>query len=232
LCNLFSVTKGQQAIRELANAMRDTTGNLPPMPGVFPDYAAPIVRTGADGVRELVMARWGMPTPAFALQGRKVDKGVTNVRNTASPHWRRWLGPASRCLVPFTSFSEPGTTADGKSEPVWFARDESRPLTFFAGIWTGWTCTRKLAEGEITCDLFAFLTTEPNAEVGVIHPKAMPVLLTEAHEFETWLAAPWSEAAKLQRPLPDGALTIVARGAKQDGPVDGDFAITASAGAN
>ena len=90
MCNLYSVTKGQQAIRELANAMRDLTRNLPSMPGVFPDHAAPIVRTGADGVRELVKARWGMPSPAFALQGRKVDKGVTNVGNGASPHWRRW----------------------------------------------------------------------------------------------------------------------------------------------
>lgn len=32
-------------------------GNLPPMPGVFPDYPAPVVRnTGAD--RELTMMRW------------------------------------------------------------------------------------------------------------------------------------------------------------------------------
>ena len=53
--------------------MRDTTGNLPPLPGVFPDYAAPIVRT-ADGVREMTKARWGMPCPVFALQGKKVDK--------------------------------------------------------------------------------------------------------------------------------------------------------------
>ena len=123
------------------------------LPGIFPDYAAPIVRTGADGVRELVMARWGMPSPAFALQGKKVDRGVTNVRNTASPHWRRWLVPAARCLVPFTSFSEPGLNAEGKSEPVWFALDDSRPLAFFAGIWTGWTSTRKVSEGEVTCDL-------------------------------------------------------------------------------
>ncbi len=37
---------------------------------------------------------------------------------------------------------------------------------------------RKVKEGETTNDLFAFLTTEPNAEVGAIHPKAMPVILT------------------------------------------------------
>src|SRR3954469_20742031 len=46
MCNLYSVTKGQQAIRELTRAMHDTTGNLPPMPAVFPDYAAPVVRKG------------------------------------------------------------------------------------------------------------------------------------------------------------------------------------------
>ena len=220
MCNLYSMSKGQQAIRELAGAMRDTTGNLPMLPGIFPDYAAPIVRTGADGVRELVMARWGMPSPAFALQGKKVDRGVTNVRNTASPHWRRWLVPAARCLVPFSSFSEPVLNAEGKSEPVWFALDDSRPLAFFAGIWTGWTSTRKVSEGEVTCDVYAFLTTEPNAEVGAVHPKAMPVILTEAHDLETWLAAPWPEVSRLQRPLTDGSLRIVARGAKLDGNVD------------
>ena len=51
MCNLYSITKGPQAIREFARAVRDTTGNLPPIPGVFPDYSAPIVRNAADGVR-------------------------------------------------------------------------------------------------------------------------------------------------------------------------------------
>jgi hypothetical protein len=40
--------------------MRDTTGNLPPLPGIFPAYPAPVVRNSDDGVRELVMARWDM----------------------------------------------------------------------------------------------------------------------------------------------------------------------------
>ena len=99
---------------------------------------------------------------------------------------------------------------------MWFAFDETRPLAFFAGLWTNWTSVRKVKEGKTTNDLFGFLTTEPNKEVGVIHPKAMPVILTTRHEIDLWMTAPAEEALKLQRPLADGALRIVARGGKED----------------
>jgi putative SOS response-associated peptidase YedK len=93
MCNLYSMTKGQQAIRELARAMIDRTGNLPPLPGIFPDYSAPIVRNSTDG-REVAMARWGMPTPPKFLvtatgKPKASDSGVTNIRNA------RCLSPAS-----------------------------------------------------------------------------------------------------------------------------------------
>ena len=63
MCNLYSLTKGQAAVRDWFRAGHDRTGNLPLFPGVFPDQLAPVVRTGGDGERELVMARWGMPGP-------------------------------------------------------------------------------------------------------------------------------------------------------------------------
>jgi hypothetical protein len=89
------------------------------MPGVFPDYKAPIIPTGADG-RELATARWGMPSSSKALmdatkkradklrtKGKTVDfnellrmepdGGTTNIRNVKSMHWTRWLGVEIRC---------------------------------------------------------------------------------------------------------------------------------------
>ena len=73
---------------------------------------------------------------------------------------------------------------------------------------------------EVTADLFGFLTTEPNAVVGPIHPKAMPVILTTPEECDAWMSEAPLEALVRQRPLPDDALQIVARGQKQDRPVE------------
>ena len=65
------------------------------------------------------------PRPRHCL-----DRGA---RRRLGPRWRRWLGPPSRCLVPFTSFSENDRGPDGKAVPVWFSLDEARPLAFIIG---------------------------------------------------------------------------------------------------
>lgn len=220
MCNLYSETKGQQAILKFTRAMRDTTGNLPPMPAIFPDMMAPVVRNAPDGVRELALLRWGMPTPPLFLKG-PIDPGVTNIRNLASPHWRRWLKPENRCVVPVTSFCEPTDKPDpktGKKIWTWFALSDERPLFVFAGLWCLWHGLRGSkahpVEGEHA--LFAFLTTTANDIVKPVHAKAMPVVLTTPDEIETWLTAPADIALKLQRPLPAAALRIVATGPKSD----------------
>jgi putative SOS response-associated peptidase YedK len=168
VCNLYSHVSNRAAITSFVRDVRrasDDVGNLEPQPGIYPDYAAPIVRNTEEG-RELAMARWGLPSSQKALydaavkraeklraKGKEVDfdtllrmepdSGTTNVRNIVSAtgkwnqHWGRWMGVENRCVVPFTSFAEfDNTVVDGtKRGNTWFALDETRPLAFFAGIW-------------------------------------------------------------------------------------------------
>jgi putative SOS response-associated peptidase YedK len=82
--------KGQQAVSEAALAMTDRTGNSPSLPRIYSDYAAPIVGNSAGG-RELAMAHWGCRPPAFTLK-RTPTRGIANVRNTSSAHWRGRAG--------------------------------------------------------------------------------------------------------------------------------------------
>ncbi len=211
MCNLYSLTRPADAMRQTFRVDRDLTGNLPSMPAIFPDQLAPVVRSDRDGSRELIRMRWGFPPPPNTS-----SQAVTNVRNTKSPFWRAWLKPEFRCLVPLTSFCE--YTDERPKVPHWFGVDESRPLAAFAGIWRPWTGTRgtkaQPVEGEQL--LYSFLTTEPNSVVKPIHAKAMPVILTTPDEWDAWLNAPVEEALQLQRPLPNDALQVVATGARSD----------------
>ena len=62
MCNLYSLSHRLQAILEMVAAMTKDIGNFGPMPGIFPDYPAPILRARGDGSLELALARWGMPS--------------------------------------------------------------------------------------------------------------------------------------------------------------------------
>jgi hypothetical protein len=107
MCNLYSITTNQAAIIALFRVVNRYVGNLPPMSGVFPDYPAPVIRNTDNGT-ELVTMRWGMPPPP-----RTGGLPVTNIRNTFSPHWRGWLKPESRGLVPANSFAEYAPSPNG-----------------------------------------------------------------------------------------------------------------------
>ena len=216
MCNLYSVRSTQEELRRAFRVRPelDRLGNFPGDPDVFPDHEAPVIRNGADGEREMLLMRWGMPGPV-----EYGEQAITNIRHPTAKHWREWMEPAYRCLVPATSFSEPSS-----SKPAvwhWFARNHERPPFAFAGAWRPWAGARGTKSKPIVGDhlLFSFLTTAPNALVKPIHEKAMPVLLTTEADYDLWLNAPPEEALKLQRPAPIGLFEIVATGEKQDPPL-------------
>src|ERR1700761_1246018 len=139
MCNLYSIRSTQAELRRLfdIDAQRDRLGNWPGKDAVFPDGEAPVVRRGESGEREMLLMRWGLPGPIF---DDRPPQPVTNIRNVASSHWRTWLTPQYRCLVPVTSFCEPHTDT---KKWHWFGRGgELRQPFAFAGIWRPWSGAR------------------------------------------------------------------------------------------
>lgn len=173
---------------------------------VFPKSYGPVIFK-ADGALQWRKMRWGLPGPPSTGWAP-----VTNIRNTASPHWRPALRAEHRCLVPFTAFSEyEDLSPKGKKVIRWFAPPD-RGMLFFAGIWGEWfgDYGTKKDPKEGTHTLFSFLTTEANALVRPVHAKAMPVILRTMAEQEEWLTAPANRVVEIQsRVLPTQALELV-----------------------
>ena len=209
MCNLYALRSDPSALGQRFDADARALGNWPDQASIFPGGEVAIVRGGGEGGagRQILRSTWGWP------HWKDGARPLTNVRNTDSPFWRRFVRSAKhRCLVPFTAFAEYHPTERnerGHKKVAWFAASEDRPILAFAGI-----C--KAAEPDGPGIANAFLTTDPNAEVAPIHPKAMPAILTGEEEFAAWLGEDDDAALALQRPLPDGTLRLVHLGGKND----------------
>ena len=143
-----------------------------------------------------------MPTPPQYLAGKKVDRGVTNTADVKSSHWRPWLAPKNRCLVPFTSFSENETEA-GRHRS---RRSGSRSMRagrspFSPALDNLDLSVRKVKEGRVTSDFYGFLMSAPNAEVGGGAPEGDAGDPDRAGGVATWLTAPSADMLAFQRPL-------------------------------
>jgi putative SOS response-associated peptidase YedK len=90
------------AVRSLFRVPHNRAAAFEPKNAIFPGYEAPIIRTAADGERELVVLNWGF----MLLQKDRAPRRVTNVRDDkilTSPFWRTSF-EQRRCLVPASSY--------------------------------------------------------------------------------------------------------------------------------
>lgn len=117
-----------------------------------------------------------------------------------------------RCLVPASSYCEPGSGKPARWH--WFAvnGDENRRLFAFPGIWQRWNGPVKKYGPNAELDLYSFMTTPPNALTDSINHERMPVLLSEDADFETWLSGSPSEAFALARSFDPSAMRIAQSG--------------------
>lgn len=169
---------------------------------LFPGRIGAVVGRAADGERGVAAMRWGWPPPP-AKPGERARAPVVNVRNLASPFWRSALAdPARRCLVPVSRFCEWGADPEtGGKRRYWFDVP-GEALFAFAGLW-------RPVPG--TGPAYAFLTCAPNALVGAVHPKAMPVIL-RTEDYDQWLHAPFEGAAALAVAYPAQAMRMIDEG--------------------
>jgi putative SOS response-associated peptidase YedK len=199
MCNLYRL---DAPANQIAATFDADVGN-DPWPGgyVAPGKPAPVILRNKDGERYLAPRIWGVPPPQSftSVSQNQAYRPVTNVRNLESPFWIGTLRHTEfRCLVPVTRFqewSDKASLVTGRKTQHWFAVP-AEPLFAFAGIWR---------DSEVAS--FAFLTTEPNAIVGAVHPKAMPVIL-HPEDHETWLTADWDIAKSLAEPYPSQFMTM------------------------
>jgi putative SOS response-associated peptidase YedK len=206
VCNRYGMKDTQDQLRSHFKLSSDKAGNLQSLSNIYPDQLAPVIGLDETGRRGMTIMRWGYPGPS--IYG---SQPVTNIRNTESKFWKSPLSKIERrCIVPWTMFCEwtDKRNSQGRKDAYWFAPKVKEPVAF-AGIWTKFNGTRGPKSDPVTGEhlVFSFLTTDANKDVAPIHAKAMPVILRE-NDWDIWLTEPFDRAIALQRPAPNGFLSV------------------------
>ncbi|MGN7104852.1 SOS response-associated peptidase [Ralstonia holmesii] len=166
----------------------------------WPDYAAPIVRQRADGVRECVVANFGFVPKRRLPPGKSFD--TTNARSETvgqKPTFAKYWRAAQLCLVPAQALFEPNYEADPKKSTRYRIWLKDEPDFAIAGLWRSWDA--RVADSLAPTESFTMLTV--NADE---HPlmrrmhapgkEKRSVVVVPRDHWEAWLSCRDPEVAR------------------------------------
>lgn len=176
MCGRYDLSDNPAAIRAKFSVPR--VPEFAPSADVRPTQSNPIVRIGADGMRECALARWGL-VPAWAKDlkfgTRCINARVETIDRAPAfrSAWRR-----RRCLVPVNGFYEWSGPAGHRIK--WRITLKNEPLFALAGLWESW---RDPQDGKV--ETYTIITTDANAVLAPIHDR-MPVIVGP-DRYAAWL---------------------------------------------
>ena len=185
MCGRYAMANSQEEIVAFFNLREDASSpTLPLNWNVAPTNEIYIVK-GADGVRNLESASWGMIAAwqKSMAEARASQSHAINARSE-SIHEKPTFRDAfrrTRCLIPVTGYYE-WATALGKyspKQPFYISDRDGAPLSI-AGIWSSWISP----SGEEISSA-SIITQEAQGELASIHSR-MPVFM-EAARWDIWL---------------------------------------------
>lgn len=154
--------------------------DLKPRFNLAPTQTAPIIRSAANGGRELALLRWGL-VPSWAKDAKSGYRAINaRAETVANTPLFRTAFKRRRCLIPADGFYEWKAVSGGK-QPYHIAMADGAPFAF-AGLWERWD------GGDEPLECYAIITCAPNALCAPIHNR-MPVIL-DPDNHHAWLSSP------------------------------------------
>jgi putative SOS response-associated peptidase YedK len=211
MCNLYSIkTKRADLARKFALS-DNRMAAFDELSAIFPGHDAPVIKRTEDGARELLLRSWGF----VLLREGYAPKRVTNARDdkVRTKFWKESF-EKRRCLVPATAFCEPDEGRPARWH--WFALKGDDPLFAFPGLYRPWKGPVRKGGPNVDIEVFAFLTTLPNALTVTINQERSPVLLTDEAQFAAWLTGTPEEAFALLQVSDPEQMHIVQSGFERE----------------
>jgi putative SOS response-associated peptidase YedK len=198
MCGRFAITLPPEAMAQMFDAVPGA--GLPPGPNfnVCPTQTIPAVVSVAGG-RRLGPMRWGFiphwyktPTDGPLLFNARSE-------TLAEKPAFRMAARARRCLIPAAGFYEWAQGITPK-QPWFISRANGAPMVF-AGVWQMWQDPNSATARLATC---AIVTAAAQGGMADLHDR-VPVVL-DPETWPLWLGEAGHGAARLMRPLAEGAL--------------------------